>query len=322
MIKPTRSPAPIPHDPRLYTDYAQLVRIQAYAHTLNLLPNSRIGSKLDGRHSSKLRGRGLNFEELRHYQIGDDIRNIDWKVTLRTGQPHVRGYTEEKDRHVIVCIDQRSSMFFASTNVMKSVVASEITALVGWRTLKESDRVSFLLMDDAQCRVNKATRSQSTLLAFFKTLARTNQALNAQGIARSQLSFSHFIDHLTRNKTHGSTIFIVSDWQDASPKDVDRLHQLQRSNDVIPVIITDPLEQQLPKNLIENTLHVGDGEYQFSLAHETQRQTINHALKRNFDDTSHQLTRLIATKGLPVVALSTQGDHIKLFGQYVGGNKK
>lgn len=112
MAKPTLAPKSQGMDPRLYCDYARLVRLQAQAESFSLLPHLKAGSVLSGRHNSLFRGRGLNFEELRHYQLGDDIRNLDWKVTMRTGKPHVRSYTEEKDRNVIVCVDQRSTMFF------------------------------------------------------------------------------------------------------------------------------------------------------------------------------------------------------------------
>ncbi|MFM5554295.1 DUF58 domain-containing protein [Aeromonas veronii] len=112
----------------------------------SLLPRLNSGNLLCGRHPSRFRGRGLNFEELRHYQQGDDIRTLDWKVTLRTGRPHVRSYSEEKDRHVILCVDQRSCMFFSSVEVMKSVVAAEVAALLGWQVLKESDRVGLAIL--------------------------------------------------------------------------------------------------------------------------------------------------------------------------------
>lgn len=157
MAKPTQAPKPQGLDPRLYCDYSRLVRIQAQAESFSLLPHLKAGSVLSGRHNSLFRGRGLNFEELRHYQLGDDIRNLDWKVTMRTGKPHVRSYTEEKDRNVMICVDQRSSMFFASQNTMKSVVAAEVAALCGWRVLKDGDRVGFVLASHQKTLPHQST---------------------------------------------------------------------------------------------------------------------------------------------------------------------
>ena len=79
-----------------------------------------------------LRGRGFDFEEIRRYLPGDDIRSIDWRVTARTGKPHLRVFTEERDRPVILVVDQRRSMFFGSRRALKSVVAAETAALAAW----------------------------------------------------------------------------------------------------------------------------------------------------------------------------------------------
>ncbi|MGB5744531.1 MAG: DUF58 domain-containing protein, partial [Sedimenticolaceae bacterium] len=88
-----------PHrDPRVYADLDELVRLQFEAQGFSFLPRQPLHSVLHGRHASRLRGRGLNFEELRGYLPGDDIRNVDWRATARAGEPQVRVYTEERDR--------------------------------------------------------------------------------------------------------------------------------------------------------------------------------------------------------------------------------
>ena len=107
------------HDDCIYASLKALVALQHQASGFSFLPKQPVHSILSGRHTSRLRGRGLNFEELRHYRSGDDIRTMDWKVTNRTGKPHVRVYTEEKERPVLLVVDQRISMFFGSqTSVM------------------------------------------------------------------------------------------------------------------------------------------------------------------------------------------------------------
>ena len=92
-----------------------------------------MSSVLSGRYASRLRGRGLNFEEIRRYLPGDDVRTMDWKVTARTRSPHVRVYTEEKDRAVLLIVDQRINMFFGTRDKLKSVTAAELAALGAWR---------------------------------------------------------------------------------------------------------------------------------------------------------------------------------------------
>ena len=115
----------------VYVTLEQLVRLQNRTSGFSFLPRQPVRSLLAGRHASKVRGRGLNFEEIRRYLPGDDIRQIDWKVTARTRQPHTRVYTEERERPVILLVDQRLGMFFGSRRNMKSVTAAEAAAR--WR---------------------------------------------------------------------------------------------------------------------------------------------------------------------------------------------
>ena len=89
----------------VYADLKKLVTLKNQVDGISFLPTQAVHSILSGRYSSRLRGRGLNFEELRHYRAGDDIRTMDWKVTNRTQKPHVRVYTEERERPVLLLID-------------------------------------------------------------------------------------------------------------------------------------------------------------------------------------------------------------------------
>ena len=99
-------------DSAIYADLNELRRLKYLAKGFSFTPNQPANSALSGKNASKLRGRGLNFEELRHYQPGDDIRSMDWKVTQRTGKPHIKVFTEERERNVFLAIDQRMTMFF------------------------------------------------------------------------------------------------------------------------------------------------------------------------------------------------------------------
>src|SRR5215472_18818947 len=94
-------------DARIYVGIDDLLRLQHRAKGFSFLPRQPVHSLLTGRHASRLRGRGLDFDELRHYYEGDDTRTIDWAATARRGSPHVRVYTEERDRSVLLLVDQR-----------------------------------------------------------------------------------------------------------------------------------------------------------------------------------------------------------------------
>src|SRR5262249_19246619 len=140
---------PTPSTTGVYAKLKDLVLLRQQASGFSLLPRQPIHSLLAGRHTSKLRGRGLNFAEIRRYLPGDDIRQIDWKVTARTRQPQSRVYTEERERPVLMVVDQRLGMFFGSQRAMKSVTAVEAAALVAWRTIAVKDRIGLVLFNDS-----------------------------------------------------------------------------------------------------------------------------------------------------------------------------
>ncbi|NIY82245.1 DUF58 domain-containing protein [Vibrio hepatarius] len=319
MAKPTLAPQSQGFDPRLYCDYARLVRLQDQAESFSLLPHLKAGSVLSGRHNSLFRGRGLNFEELRHYQLGDDIRKIDWKVTMRTGKPHVRSYTEEKDRNVIICVDQRSAMFFSSIEVMKSVVAAEIAAMCGWRVLKDGDRVGLVITAYQRVFHSKAQRSQNEFLAQLKRLAQSNQALNVDAHNSEHVSFSRWLEQVKRMKLKQSTIIFISDWHDCEDHHLDHLKQLQQHNDVLAVMVSDPFEQSLPKDLASLKWVVGDGRYQLNLDSKAKVETASLHLAERMAQQRQSLTQLMSIKKLPHIELDTSGEHIAKFQQLVGG---
>lgn len=306
-------------DSRIYCEFSRLVRLQAQVHSFSFLPKMNAGTALAGRHNSRFRGRGLNFEELRHYQLGDDIRNLDWKVTIRTGKPHVRMYTEEKDRNVIVAVDQRSGMFFSSVNVMKSVVAAEIAALTGWRVIKDNDRVGFSLATPEQLIYHKAQRSQNDLLRELRYLAQRNQALNVDSKNTQQVTFSEWIKSLAQLKLKAATIVIISDWHDTTEQDIKRLQHLQQHNDVLSILVADPMEASLPENIAKNRWVIGDGHYQLSLDTHHKVSAANQSLTTQTNLKRDQLIKIMAMNAMPLIELDTSGEHVKQFKRSIGG---
>ncbi|MBC7002322.1 DUF58 domain-containing protein [Photobacterium sp. BZF1] len=318
MAKPNIAPQPAGLDGRIYCDYSRLVRLQSQINTFSLLPHLKAGSVLSGRHNSLFRGRGLNFEELRHYQLGDDIRNLDWKVTLRTGKPHVRSYTEEKDRNVIICVDQRSQMFFSSTQVMKSVIAAEIAAMCGWRVLKDGDRIGVVIASTDKIYHSKSQRSQHAFMAQLKLLAKANQQLNVDSTNSDKVSFSLWLEQLKRMNLSQSTLVFITDWRDCEEQHLDLLKQFQMHNDVLAVMVNDPLEQTLPDELAKSNWVVGDGQYQLTLDSQEKIASASASLAEQSLLTRQSLTRLMALKSLPFIELDTSGSHISQFQRLVG----
>ncbi|MCB1312449.1 MAG: DUF58 domain-containing protein, partial [Sedimentitalea sp.] len=150
-------------DPRVHVDLAHLRALEGRAAAIRLSPRQPARSVLNGRHASRLRGRGLDFEELRGYLPGDDVRSIDWKVTARTGEAHVRVFTEERDRPALIVVDQRMSMFFGTVHAMKSVTAAEVAALAAFSVLAQGDRVGGIVFGDDIIAEFRPERSRGTL---------------------------------------------------------------------------------------------------------------------------------------------------------------
>src|SRR6201991_1482550 len=166
-----------PAVPGVYVDLDRLIARGKKARTVSFLPRQPVHSLLSGRYASRMRGRGLNFEEIRDYRPGDDVRSIDWKVTARLLKPHIRVFNEERDRQTLLVVDQRLSMFFGSRLSMKSVTAAQAAAIGAWRVLGVGDRVGAIVFNDSDLIEIKARRSRATVLQILATIVAQNQAL-------------------------------------------------------------------------------------------------------------------------------------------------
>jgi len=288
-------------NPDIYASLKDLVRLQHQAAGFSFLPRQPVHSVLSGRHTSRLRGRGLNFEELRHYQFGDDIRTMDWKVTNRTGKPHVRVYTEERERPVLLLVDQRIGMFFGSRKKMKSVVAAELTALAAWRVLAAGDRVGALVFNDTQIVETRAQRSRRTVLQILHQTLKFNHQLRADYPAQqNDAQLNNVLRDAERLYGHDALIVIISDmsgWDDESLK---RIKRLGRHNDVIAALVFDPLEQTLPGR---SQLVLSDGEMQIQV--DAARDRLGERFSEHVSNRVEYLQQELSKHRIPVLPINT-----------------
>src|SRR5580704_8003774 len=162
-----------------YAELDSLVALEYKARGFSLRHNQPVHSLLFGRRASHVRGRGLDFEELRSYVSGDDVRSIDWRVTARAQRPYVRVYSEERDRATMLVVDQRINMFFGSRVSMKSVVAAEVSALAAWRVFHQGDRVGAFVFNDDSVENIPMRRSRATVLRILDRISNMNHLLRA-----------------------------------------------------------------------------------------------------------------------------------------------
>ncbi|ERI51084.1 hypothetical protein N878_07210, partial [Pseudomonas sp. EGD-AK9] len=129
----------------IHLDLAELIEMRHRVHEVPLFSTPARRSPLIGLHHSKLRGRGVDFDQVRVYQAGDDVRNIDWRVTARTQEPHTKLFHEERERPIFILAEQSQRLFFGSGQCFKSVLAARAAALVGWAALAHNDRIGGLV---------------------------------------------------------------------------------------------------------------------------------------------------------------------------------
>ena len=239
----TRPPT---RDPRVYADLDELVRLQFQAQGFSFLPRQPVHSLLNGRHASRLRGRGLNFEELRAYVPGDDIRNVDWKATARAGSPQLRVYTEERDRPVWLLVDQRQSMFFGSRERMKAVVAAEAAALAAWRVLGAGDRVGAVVFNDHEIREFPPRGGRNHVIRILSAVVELNHTLaaDARQPARAE-QYNAALERVVRHLRHDGLLCSFSDGLGVDEDTRRLVTRICAHNDVLAVFVYDPLEREL-----------------------------------------------------------------------------
>lgn len=223
----------------------ELVQLKAEARGFSFLPRQPVTSLLAGRHASRLRGRGLAFEELRHYIQGDDVRTIDWKATARLRTTYVRVYTEERERPVLLVVDQRRPMFFGSRRAMKSVTAAELAALAAWRVLRTGDRVGGIVFNEAEIKDIRPHRSETQVLRILHEVVRLNHALAEKPGAAGAVTLNHALEAAHRRAHHDHLVVLISDF-DGADEETQRLATLIAAhNDMLAVAIYDPLGASL-----------------------------------------------------------------------------
>jgi uncharacterized protein (DUF58 family) len=254
----------MPADPRIHVDLGRLAGLEARARAYDFLPRQPVASALSGRRASRLRGRGLEFEEIRSYLPGDDVRAIDWKVTARTGSPHVRVTREERDRPALILVDQRQSMFFGSRLNMKSVTAAETAALAAWRILGQGDRVGGLVLSDAALDAVPARRSREAVLRLLSLVAARGGALAADApvAAAAAAGLNLALAQAARIVSHDWLLLVVSDFDGADEATLRTLTGIARGNDLVLALVHDPMARETPR---EGRLVVGDGRLQVEI---------------------------------------------------------
>ena len=299
-----------------YIDLNDLIGARFSAKDLKLQQRRKALSLLAGPNKTNFRGRGIDFEEVRAYQPGDDIRTIDWRVTARSGKAYTKLFQEERERPTLVAIDQRQSMFFGSQTCFKSVMACYLGALIAWSGLQNGDRVGGLVFGNNRHQEVRPRRSRQSTLALIHLMLEFNQLLNrdsglelspAQGLEESLIE-------LRRVARPGSALYIISDFSGYDKGDVlKHLHQLSRHCEITAIFVYAPLEQHLPP---PGQYTVTDGKHR-NMIH-TGDAKIRQHYEDHFEQHRHNLKQQLGKLGIPLIQIGTDEAPLQSLLHYYG----
>ena len=217
-----------------------LLELRHQARALPIASQHLVNSTFAGVYASVFRGQGLDFEEVREYREGDDIRNMDWKVTARTNEPHLKLYREERERSVLLCVDQGPRMQFGTRGEFKAIQAARAAALIGWAANRLNDRVGGILYG-GQAQQFRPTKDRRALWRLLKAM--TDEAPT---LPEDTTALSAALRRADRGTPTGSLVFVIGDFN-FEPQVIERpLGQLIQRHTVVLVPIDDPAERTLP----------------------------------------------------------------------------
>ncbi len=228
----------------LHPQLDDLLELRHQAHALGFASHHPVNSVLCGLYASVFRGQGMDFEEVREYQQGDEIRNMDWRVTARTNVPHLKVFREERQRSVLFCVDVSPHMQFGTRGTFKSIQAAKAAALLGWAASNAQDRVGGVLFGGADgLAYFRPSRDRRAIWRLLKALTYQRESINK----RREDALARALDKLAHGTHSGSVIIIIADFNRETWSLEQRLAYLRQHHDLLLLPIDDAADQALPE---------------------------------------------------------------------------
>lgn len=295
----------LPTQPGVRINLAELIEMRHRVREIQLFSTPAQRSPLIGLHHSKLRGRGVDFDQVRAYQPGDDVRSIDWRVTARTQEPHTKLFHEERERPTYLLVEQSPRLFFGSGLCFKSVLAARAASLIGWAALAHNDRIGGLVFGGDEPHEIKPRRSKQSLLQLLNRLARANQTLSSDLTVDSD-SFALALRRAREVLHPGSLVVVLCDERSLGDSNEQQLTLLARHTDLLLLPLADPLDHALPA---AGLLRFAQRGAQLEL--DTHDAELRQAYRTLGQARQARWQRLAQKLGVPLLPLSTQSDLIE-----------
>ncbi len=222
----------------------ELIALKRYAHKQK--PHTSSTATASGGYQARRKGRGMDFAEVRHYQAGDEIRHMEWRVTAKTGKPHIKLYEEERERPVILMVDFNPSMYFGTRTAFKSYVAAELAALIAWRANAAGDRVGALVYTSESHHEITPKSREAGVLPLLALLHEYTHDYQKQREKDRKETMEQAIIRLRHVIKPGSLIVLISDFYTLNTPAIQQLNRLRQHNEFLAYHITDSLEVEAP----------------------------------------------------------------------------
>lgn len=309
----------------------ELIQYQSKSSLINLAASKSLHGKMSGNYLARSKGRGMEFDEVRHYQNGDDIRAIDWRVTARTGKTHTKIFREEIERPVLIATDLSASMLFGSQLLFKSIQASHLAALVAWHAKSRGDRVGGIVFNQISHSELKPRSRQQGVLHYLHALSQSHQqslfahlnigqdipkvhfresnkestnaaATNDLKITQCKRDFEQNCARIRQLARPGSLVYLITDANHLTQEAIRHLSHVSRHCELVVCIISDPLEHQLPDSKNKINVAVTDGEKRQQLTLGDQKTARDYSLQTRL--LAQQKEHLLAKAGARVLNFS------------------
>lgn len=274
------------------------------ARFIDVTAQTRALANLAGMRRSRQRGRGVEFDEVRAYAAGDDVRAIDWRVTARSGTPHTKLFHEDREQPILVAVDQRAPMKFGATRCFKSVMAAHVGALALWSGLQAGERIGGAVLGNHALHDTRPKRSQHAVLNMIGDLVTEGLPIGDGPVTRN---LGDLLQQLERIARPGTRIFLISDFNDLFDEDhLAPLRRLARKTQIVAVAIGDTLEGSLPQ---AGFYAVTDGVSHSQL--DTSVAGAREAYEADYQNHISTLTKRLRELRVPLIAIQTHQEPLK-----------
>ena len=257
-----------------------------------------------GEYESAFKGLGMEFEDVREYQPGDEVRSIDWNVTARMGKPFIKRFVEERELTVIFAVDLSASGAFGSIKKTKNEIAAELCALVSFAAIKNNDKVGLIVFTNQVEMFIPPKKGTTHALRIIRELLFFKPGQVSTDISEA-------LDYLGRVIRKRAVVFLVSDFLESGYED--RMRIMGKKHDLIAVSITDPREVSIPNvGLIE----LEDAETGEIILIDTGSKQIRNKYEKKGRDRSQELKKMFSSMGIDQIDIKTNSDYMQLIAQF------